>query len=340
MSRALHIHRAGPGMSVQDQGRPGWLDQGLSQGGAADPLALAEGAALLGQNPGCAAIEMAGSGGIFEATGADLRIALSGAPMQASIEGEPVAWNASHMLHTGQRLSIGGARRGNYGYLHLGGGVATPPLLGSRSSHLAAGLGRLLAAGDEVPVGEDAGGTGTGMTLDVADRFSGGTVRIVPSVQTDRFARKDLERFEATAFQRDPRSNRMGIRLAFQGAPFAARDQLNVLSEVIVPGDIQVTGAGLPFVLLGECQTTGGYPRIATVVPADMPTVAQAAVGATVRFSFVSREQALAQHRVAMAALRALPTALRPLVRDPRDMRDLLSYQLIDGVISGREEQE
>ncbi len=117
---------------MQDLGRPGLLAKGLSRGGAADPLALAEGAALLGQRADFAAIEMTGMGGIFEAEGDSLRIALTGAPMQASIDGEPVAWNASHLLHRGQRLSIGAARKGTYGYLHVGGGIATEPFLGSR----------------------------------------------------------------------------------------------------------------------------------------------------------------------------------------------------------------
>lgn len=335
MSRSLHIIRAGPGLTVQDQGRPGRLDQGISRGGAADMLALAEGAALLGQSPDCAAIEMAGMGGVFEAGEVPLRIALTGAPMQATAEGEPLAWNASHLLHPGQRLSIGAARRGVYGYLHLGGGIATTPVLGSRAAHLTAGLGATLQDGANLPIGPDKGETG--MALDIPDRFSGGTVRIVPSVQTERFAAEDLARFEATGFSRDPRSNRMGVRLTHDGDTFAASDQLYVLSEVIVPGDIQITGAG-PFVLLGECQTTGGYPRIATVLPCDLPLVAQAAPGAPLWFRFVSRDHGLALHRTAISDLAKLPQRVRPLLRNPADIRDLLAYQLIGGVITGNEE--
>ncbi|MDJ0626736.1 MAG: biotin-dependent carboxyltransferase family protein [Rhodobacter sp.] len=335
MSRALVVRQAGPGLSVQDLGRPGYLDQGVSVGGAADRLALAEGAALLGQPGNLAAIEMAGIGGIFEAEGGSLRIALTGAPMQASIAGEPVAWNASHMLHRGQKLSIGGARTGSYGYLHVGGGIAARPVLGSRSVHLTAGLGEALAAGDRLPVGKDSGRTETGMTLDVADRFQGGTVRVVPSVQTARFAPEDLARFEATQFRRDMRGNRMGVRMTFDGPPFAAQDQLSILSEIIVPGDIQATGDGTPFVLLYECQTTGGYPRIATVLPSELNVIAQARPGDPVRFRFVTREKALAVHRAAEAHLAGLPGAIRPLIRDPRDIPDLLSYQLIGGVTAG-----
>ena len=335
MIRALHILRIGPGASVQDMGRPGLLEQGLSRGGAADPLALAEGAALLHQPADRAAIELPGTGGIFQSD-TPLRIALTGAPMQAAIEGEPIAWNASHQLHSGQKLSIGAVRRGTYGYLHIGGGIDTPRLLGSRACHLTAGLGAPLQPGDVLPVGPDTG-TISGMTLDIADRCSGGTIRIVPSVQTDRFDADTLARFQATDFTRDPRSNRMGVRLGHDGAGYAAKGQLSVLSEIIVPGDIQITGEG-PFVLLSECQTTGGYPRIGTVLPCDLPKVAQAGAGCAMRFAFVTRDQALALHRAAQDALHKLPHRLRPLVRDPHDIRDLLGYQLIDGVVAGDEE--
>lgn len=336
MSATLTIHSAGPGLTVQDTGRPGHLGHGLSRGGAADPLALAEGAALLGQPPDTACIEMAGMGGVVSAD-TDTRIALTGAPMQATLNGEALAWHASHLLPAGAHLAIGGARSGTYGYLHLGGGIATEPLLGSRSAHLAAGLGRALAEGDTLPLGADHAGE-TGQTLDVADRFSGGTVRVVPSMQTDRFSDDDLKRFEDTEFTRDPRGNRMGMKMRFDGAPFAAADQLHILSEIIVPGDIQATGDGAPFVLLSECQTTGGYPRLATVIPPDLPRVAQARPGAAIRFTFISRDQALAALREHANHLKQLPKAPRPLIRNPHDIPDLLGYQLIGGVTTGTEE--
>ncbi|MDF0601014.1 biotin-dependent carboxyltransferase family protein [Psychromarinibacter sp. C21-152] len=336
MSATLTIHSAGPGLTVQDTGRPGHLGQGLSRGGAADPLALAEGAALLGQPPDTAAVEMAGMGGVVSAD-TDIRIALTGAPMQATLNGERLTWNASHTLPAGARLAIGGARQGTYGYLHLGGGIATEPVLGARSAHLAAGLGRALAEGDTLPLGPDHAGE-TGQTLDIADRFSGGTVRVIPSMQTDRFAPDDLKRFEDTEFTRDPRGNRMGVKMRFDGAPFAAQDQLHILSEIIVPGDIQATGDGAPFVLLSECQTTGGYPRIATVIPPDLPRVAQARAGDTIRFAFVTRDEALAALRDHANRLAQLPKSTRPLVRNPHDIPDLLGYQLIGGVTTGREE--
>ncbi|MCU9849582.1 urea amidolyase [Defluviimonas sp. WL0024] len=331
---ALLVLAAGPGVTVQDRGRPGWLAQGLSRGGAADVLALAEGAALLGQTEDCAAVEMAMSGGTFEAEG-DLIIALTGASMAATLDGVPLAWNATHRLGQGQRLVIGGAKAGVYGYLHVAGGIATAPVMGSRSAHLTAGLGAAVGSGDRLPVGE-AGPTRPGLGIAVADRFSGGAVGVVPSAQTGLFAPAERDRFAAATFTRDARGNRQGVRLVHDGAPFAATEgQLSIASEIIVPGDIQMTGDGTPYVLLPECQTMGGYPRIGTVVPQDLPIVAQAAPGTRLRFRFVTREEALADlHRQGRGAAR-FSGAIRPLLRDPGDIADLLAYQLIGGVTAG-----
>jgi allophanate hydrolase len=333
MSRALIVHQAGPGVTVQDMGRPGYLALGLSRGGAADPLALAEGAALLRQPGDLAALELAGMGGTFEAT-QDMRIALTGAPMQATIDGAAVAWNASHLLPAGHRLAIGAVRAGSYGYLHLGGGIATDPVLGSRGAHLAAGIIGRVENGASLPVGPDTGGE-TGLTLPADERFSGGTVRVVPSLQTGLFPADEIARFEATVFHRDNRGNRMGVRMIPEGEGFAPEGGLSVLSEVIVPGDIQITGDGTPFVLLAECQTTGGYPRIGAVLPCDLPRVAQAPAGASLRFRFVTPEEGLAALRRAAEARKALAKSAFPLVRDPATIRDLLAYQLISGVTNG-----
>ena len=334
MPGILRIRQAGPGVTVQDHGRPGYLAQGLSQGGAADLFALAEGAALLGQQPGLAALEMAGFGGVFEVT-EPCRVALTGAPMRAMRDGEALAWNTSHVLLPGQQLGIGAAGRGVYGYLSVGGGIGTEPLMGSRAVHLTGGVGAPLREGDQLPIGTDPQPDVIGMTLDIEDRFSGGTLRVVPSAQTFRFSDDMRARFEETAFTRDTRGNRQGVRMVFDGAPFATDDQLTILSEVIVPGDIQVTGDGTPFVLLPESQTTGGYPRIGTVIPDDLPKVAQAAPGTPIRFTFISLDEAVAIGRRTKAALAALPGQVRPLVRAPHDISDLLSYQLISGVTAG-----
>ncbi|MDF3414746.1 urea amidolyase [Sulfitobacter sp. M57] len=332
MTPHLTITQAGPALSVQDQGRAGFRAQGLTVGGAADRTALFEGAALLGQSPTHAAIEMAGSGGSFTSD-ADIRIALCGAEMAAKIDGEPLVWGASHLLTAGATLTIGGARNGSYGYLHVGGGFATPKVMGAQGSHLAGGIGALLTTGDTLPIGPDVAQE-VAMTLPKPDRFGGGKIRIVQSMQTATFDAQTIDRFTATKFRRDARANRMGVRMEHDGAGFATAAQLSILSEVVVPGDIQIAGDGAPYVLMYECQTTGGYPRIGSVLPCDLPRVAQAQTGAFLTFEFVGMDEAVALQARYLAGLKALASHVTPLVRDPATMRDLLRYQMISGAVS------
>lgn len=329
----LLVQRAGPGVTVQDMGRPGYLAQGLSRGGAADRLALVEGAALLGQDCGCAAIEIAGSFLNIETT-APLRIALTGAPMRALCDGAPLAWQASHALPAGARLALS-VHHGGYSYLHVGGGIDTPEVLRARAAHLAAGVGRMLEDGDRLALGRDRGGA-VGLTLPPLDRFAGGVLRMIETPQTRLFPKPVRQRFAKVTFRKDARGNRMGQRLVCEeAAGFALPSGLSILSEAIVPGDIQITGDGAPFVLLAECQTTGGYPRIGTVLPCDLPRLVQAPAGAELRFEVVTLEAAVALERAEAQRRAQLPRTLRPLIRDPHDMADLLAYQLISGVTRG-----
>lgn len=332
MSAVLILNHIGPAVSVQDLGRPGFCAQGLTIGGAADLTAIFEGAALLGQSPTLAALEMIGVGGTFSSE-TDLRIALSGAIMSATIDNAPVAWNASHALPVGAQLKIGGALNGTYGYLHVGGGIDTPLQMGSRASHMSTGIGGSLKAGETLPLGKDKGRE-TGLRLPVDTRFDGGAIRIVASMQTSAFTDETITRFTNTQFRRDPRANRMGVRLDQPGKGFFADGQLSIVSEVIVPGDIQITGDGAPYVLMSECQTTGGYPRIGTVLPCDLPKVAQAQAGTVLSFAFLDLVDAAAIQTRHLADLKTLKSRLTRLVRDPAQMRDLLQYQLISGAVS------
>lgn len=334
MTGELQIVSAGPAMTVQDQGRPGWTAAGLSRGGAADRLALLEAAALLGADPDNAVIEMMGMGGVFTVT-QNTRFALTGARMQATIDGAPVRHNASHILRAGQKLRIVGAQQGVFGYLAFAGGIVTPPVMGSRATHLTAGIGAVLQAGDSLPIGPDTDLLAGPVRLPDSDRLSGGTIRIMPGPQTDFFDTDTVERFTATTFKRSARGNRQGIRIDHDGAGFGAAGQLNIVSDVIVPGDIQMTGDGVPFVLLAECQTIGGYPRIGNVIPTDLPRIAQAMPGATLQFQMLTVEEADKTAQSARTQLNTLRKSCMPLVRDPHDIADLLGYQLISGMTSG-----
>ncbi len=320
----IEVIACGPLVTVQDDGRPGWLSRGLARGGAADALARQEARALLGE---------IGAG--IETPGAPLRlrlrvpltIALTGAPMRATVDGRALAWNACHPLPEGAELELKPTGAGQYSYLHVPGGFDTEALLGSRAAHLIAGIGKPLAAGDRLPC---APSDLPARKIAPAERLGGGTLRLLPTPQTRLFPEAELDRLETTAFTRAARGNRQGVRLDPDGAGFATEGQLNLLSDFILPGDVQMTGDGVPYVLGPECQTTGGYPRIGTVIAADLPRALQAVPGAILRFRFVTREAAI-------LAWPATPRATA-LVRDPGDVADLMSLQLIGGVVSAREE--
>jgi len=331
----LTLHRCGPGIAVQDMGRPNRLAEGLSRGGAADRLAMLEAAALLGLPGPVAALEMAMLG-CEVSVDTPTRFALTGAVMQATLNGDPVAWNTTLLLTPGDRLAAAAARAGTYGYLTPAGGIRTSPVIGSVAAHLTAGIGRLMVAGDTLPVGKDPHPDAPAMTLAAEERLTGGTLRVMPGPQTGLFDEATRDRFYQTAFTRSRTGNRQGVRLDFDGAPFASGTG-DLASDVIQPGDIQMTGDGVPYVLLSECQTMGGYPRIGTVIPQDLPRIAQATPGTALRFTPLGLEEADARWQDEAEQLKALRRRVQPLRRDPHDIPDLLSYQLIGGVIRGDE---
>ncbi|WP_010138764.1 biotin-dependent carboxyltransferase family protein [Oceanicola sp. S124] len=326
----LRITAPGPMLSVQDLGRPGLAAQGLSRGGAQDPQALWEAAALLGLPRPVAGIEMPGMGGRFTVT-AKMRLALTGAPMRASIDGRPVPWHAVHALSPGEVLSVGGATSGTTGYLTPGGGLSTAEVLGSRAAHLAAGIGALLQDGEALPTGRDRATDMAASFLPAPDRFEGGSIRVLPGPQTALFSEDQIRAFEAAGFTRGARSNRQAIQMQSEARPVWHRDAGGMASEPIQAGDIQITGDGTPFVLGAECQTIGGYPRIGSVHPEDMGRLVQAGPKAVLRFVFAAPTPLPSGPE----RLRALTRQLQPLLRDPSTIPDLLSYQLISGVTAG-----
>ncbi|WBL31765.1 biotin-dependent carboxyltransferase family protein [Sinirhodobacter sp. HNIBRBA609] len=337
MTGWLDILSIGPSVSVQDLGRPGHLAQGLRPGGGADRRALYEAAALLGQAAPRACLEMAGMGGRFRTT-LDTRIALTGAPMRALLEGAPLRWNASHLLPAGSVLELGPCESGAYGYLSFGGGLACAPLIGAQSAHLAAGIGERLQAATRLPLVADPTPDAPSLALIPEPRLSGGTLRVIPGPQTALFSATERARFFDTAFT-VTRGNRQGVTLAHPGAPFAPDAAGSLVSDLITAGDIQMTGAGTPMVLLAECQTVGGYPRLGTILPVDLPILAQASPGTTLRFREIGLREAEVVSPPESQWLAPLRRACQPLTRSAHDIADLLGYQLISGMVRGDEEE-
>ncbi len=333
----LEVLEPGLHSSVQDLGRPGLQHQGVAEGGALDPRALFEGAALLGQAPELAALEMTAIGGAFRAEGEAVRVALTGAPFEARADGIAVPWRTALTLEPGQTLQLGKAQNGLYGYLHLGGGIDVLPVLGSRSTHLRAGFGghegRLMRKGDHLQAGE-AATTNVATMLDLPAPDALTVVRVLWGVHADEFDEAERNRFLGTTFRVSAKRDRMGAVLDGAEPGFTPERGRTLISDAVVQGDIQVPGDGRPVVLLADRQPTGGYPRIATVISADLPGFAQLPSGAPLRFEVVEPDAAVA----ALRAFRAYHAALGRHVRARRPGEELLAVNLVDGVYAGATE--
>jgi biotin-dependent carboxylase-like uncharacterized protein len=327
MTARLHVLEAGPGLCLQDLGRPGHIGIGLSPGGAVDSDALLRGHALLGNALNSVALEMAGFGGKFRVDG-QARITLTGANMRAALNGEPVLSHATYSIADVDELSIGPATSGVYGYLHIAGGFQAEAVLGGRGYHGIASLGRLVCQGDVLDASKDPAPDLPPMTL-AAPTANTAPIRVMDGPQTSLFPDDVRARFEATRFIRSAKGNRQGIRLDHDGAPYSTGGQLKLVSDFIAAGDIQMTGDGTPFVLLADRQTMGGYPRIGTVLPSDLCRVAQAQPGTELSFRFVTLDEAEKSWKNADARLSAFRKSVTPLIRDPSEMRDLLGYEFI-----------
>lgn len=324
MTNILEILALNPAARVQDLGRLGFLAQGLARGGAADRRALYEAAALLGQPAPLPALELPLAGGRFRVR-QTTRFALTGAPMRATLGARALVWNASHSIEPGELLEIGPAETGVYGYLSFAGGIDLPTTLGAAA-----------APGAELPLGADLAPASPSLTLPPDLRFSGGRLRVIEGPQTALFAPQTRARAFATAFIAGV-GNRQGLALTHTGAAFATATAA-LVSDFITPGDIQMTGSGNPMILLADCQTVGGYPRLGTVIPADLAIAAQARPGTPLTLAPVTLAEAEAASPPEATWLAQLRRATRPLIRAPHDMADLLSYQLISGAVRGDEE--
>ncbi|WP_350334991.1 biotin-dependent carboxyltransferase family protein [Coralliovum pocilloporae] len=338
MNPVLRVLSAGPAVSVQDLGRPGYQRYGVTEGGVVDAFAYREGSALLGQASELAVLEFYGLGGRFQAEYGAVDVALTGACFRASVDGTPVVWRSAFRLEEGQVLDIGGASGGAYGYLSVAGGFDVPMAMGARATHVKAGFGgyqgRMLQAGDCLKIGDGPARSKLGEALPEPGYFGRSVIRILWGAQAHYYSEDERARFLATEFQVSSKRDRMGVRLDFAADPFNTEMALSGTSDAISLGDIQIPGDGFPAVLLADRQPTGGYPRIATVIGADLNALAQLPSGSRFRFQLVDEETALGCLSRFRAELERLPSLSTPLLRDPSEMDDLLSYQLISGAVA------
>jgi 5-oxoprolinase (ATP-hydrolysing) subunit C len=306
---SILIRQAGPMLTVQDLGRVGLQHLGVSGSGPMDGPAMRMANRLVGNDDEQAVLEFAHVGGHFEVA-EPVRFAVTGGTVEITVDGERRHGWESFALLPGQVLKIGAMRDAVWGYMALSGGIATPPVLGARSTHVRTGIGgldgRRLAAGDRLPLGI----TRPAPTLALRQAFRRplGPVRVVKGPQADHFDPSAWRQFLGTGFVVSSQRDRMAQML--EGSMVRAALGHDIVSDGTVSGSIQVPASGRPIVLMAERQTTGGYPKIATVASIDLPRLAQAMTGAPVRFKLISQDEAetlyLAQSRALAAALAEL----------------------------------
>ena len=300
----------GPASSVQDRGRPGAQRYGLTSSGAMDRLSMAAANALVGNEPLSAAVEVGPFGAAFTAREGAVRVALAGAVRNADIAGRSVAFDTSMTLADGETLTLGFARGGAFSYLAIEGGISGEPMFGSLAVNARAGLGspypRPLQPGDELQVITATGAAEFRIELPAPDAAP---IRVVMGPQDDEFPDDAKTLFLASEWKISATSDRMGYRL--EGPVIKHLHGHNIVSDGTVNGSVQIPGNGQPIVLMPDRATTGGYPKIATVITADFGRFAQIPAGHSFRFKAVSVSEAQAAAREFAELLRTLPDRLR-----------------------------
>ena len=290
------VERATGQATIQDRGRFGHRSRGIGTAGAADAMALETANLLVGNPRGAAALEMTLTGPVLRFERA-ATVAIAGADLGMRVAGAPCRAYEALAVAAGTRVDFTGRRTGCRAILAVAGGIAVEPVLGSRATDLRARIGgiagRALVAGDRLPVGSPTG-TPAARGRSPADPLrsrASGTVRFVAGPEAAWFTAAARATLVAAPYTLTAASDRMGCRLA--GAALPLIGAVDMRSQALVPGTIQVPPGGQPIVLLVDAPVTGGYPRIGVVIAVDLPIVAQTVPGETLRFVEVDLAEAL-----------------------------------------------
>ena len=328
---SLLIIRPGLLSTVQDLGRTGYQKDGVVVGGAMDATALRVANLLVGNAESLAGLEITLLGPRIRFETEQL-IALTGAHLSPTLNGQPVGLNRPVWVAAGTELAFGAPVAGSRAYLAVAGGLAVTPVLGSRATYLRAGFGglhgRALQAGDQLPVAE-LSPTGRKLTAALAARGSSAAwaearwtpgpglcplprrspvIRAVRGPEYEQFSPESQWTFWEQPFLVSTEADRMGYRL--RGPELRRETNTELLSSAVTFGTVQVPPGGQAIVLMADRQTTGGYPRLAQVITADLSALAQAAPGQTLRFQEVSLAEAQALYLAQERQLRALQRAV------------------------------
>jgi biotin-dependent carboxylase-like uncharacterized protein len=342
MTPTLRITSPGLSTTVQDLGRPGFQRLGIPVGGALDPVALRAANALVGNPANTGALEAVYVGPSFVIEVEDARLSFVGA--DAAIEiladadaagGHPIVPMQSVRVRRGQFVRVGSLKNGSTLYIAVEGGFAIEPVLGSVSTYrrgrLGGWQGRALIAGDALPLCRANATERDEYRIDGLDLRTPHRFRVLLGPQEDYFSDGEIERFFAGEYLVGAGSDRMGMHL--EGGSIRHSRGFNIVSDAIAPGSIQVPGSGQPIVLLADRQTTGGYPKIATVISADLPALGRVPIGSKISFTPITVEEAAAARRKLFACLDEINGKMTRIIPSSAAVATrLLQCNLISGV--------
>lgn len=303
----LTIQSPGPFTTVQDLGRGGFLASGFSPSGAMDAFSARMANLLVGNPQGEAVLEMTIEG-ITAGFSKPCVFSLTGADMTPTLNGRSIPLCAACVAKSGDILRCGIAKTGCRGYLAISGGFLLPSPMGSASTNLKCRLGgfqgRKLEKGDWLPL-RAAVSALPGLewrTAPPLEENAAPLLRVIPGPQHRCFTAKGIKTFYHSSYLLTPQSDRMGARL--EGPPIEAKGGVDILSDGIAFGAVQIPASGKPIVLLADRQTTGGYAKIGTVATVDLPLLAQAKPGSKLRFvpCTVKKAQTLLRQQEKMIA--------------------------------------
>jgi biotin-dependent carboxylase-like uncharacterized protein len=341
------LRAVSPGLmtTLQDLGRPGFQRLGIPVSGALDPISLRAANVIVGNAAATAALEIAYQGPTLAVEADSVRVALAGvgAPLDILDESgaaQRVPALTSVRLRRGERLRVGALSGGAVAYLAVEGGFAIEPVLGSRSTYARGGIGgfagRAIAAGDVLPLCGDTAAEREERMLPSLDLARPSRFRLVLGPQDDYFTEAAIRTLQEASYTVSPATDRMGMRL--EGPLLAHAKGFNIVSDGIGPGAIQVPGNGLPIVLLADRQTTGGYPKVAAVISADLPALGRLTPGAKVAFQAVSIDEAEAARREMAARIADMEASVMPARREGViDEAKLMAANLVSGAVDARD---
>ena len=293
----MKVITPGPLSTVQDGGRFGYMSTGFGSGGAMDLRAMRIANILVGNNENDGVIEMTMMG-MTVTFDCDSVIALTGADMQPKLNGEEIPMYESVPVHPEDKLTLGAAQTGMRGYLAVAGGFDIEPVMGSFSTNMKVKLGgfqgRKLQAGDKLPLRQSLtmADLGKNKCDPENDYPKETTVRVMFGPQDDYFTDKGINTFLTARYSVSGQSDRMGVRL--EGEKIENKNGVDIISDGIAYGSVQIPASGTPIIMMADRQTTGGYAKIATVITADLYKIAQAKPGSFIRFQAVSEKEAVA----------------------------------------------